>query len=79
MVVRMPSPESKISSGTNSRLSLDLDLPLPKEPLIEHWPSKMSWSDAVRSFAPYRDHYMRNFDSPEKRLLDKNPEPFRLS
>ena len=25
-----------------------------------------------------REHYMQHFDSPEKRLRDKNPEPFRL-
>jgi len=35
----------------------------------------MSWADAVRSFAPYREHYMHNFDSPKKRLRDKNPKP----
>jgi len=39
----------------------------------------MSWADAVRSFAPYREHYMHNFDSPKKRLRDKNPKPFRLA
>ena len=38
----------------------------------------MSWSDAVRNFTPLRDYYMRHFDSPEQRLRDKNPQPFRL-
>ena len=28
--------------------------------------------------AAFRDYYMRHFDSPEKRLRDKNPVPFRL-
>jgi hypothetical protein len=38
----------------------------------------ISWEDAMRSFAPMREHYMRHFDSPEKRLRDKNPERFSL-
>jgi transposase len=46
--------------------------------MIEPWPSKMSWLDAVRHFAPAREAYMRHFDSPEQRLHDKNPVPFRL-
>jgi hypothetical protein len=38
----------------------------------------MSWADAMRTFAAARARYMREFDSPAKRLRDKNPEPFRL-
>jgi hypothetical protein len=29
-------------------------------------------------FAATRARYMRDFDSPQQRFLDKNPEPFRL-
>jgi len=46
--------------------------------MIEHWPLAMPWVEAIRHFTPFREHYMRNFDSPEKRWRDKNPEPFRL-
>jgi hypothetical protein len=38
----------------------------------------MSWSEAMHAFAAERARYMREFDSPQQRLLDKNPEPFRL-
>jgi hypothetical protein len=59
-------------------LACDLKLPDFYQPLAEHWPLKMSWSQAMRHFEPMRRRYMREFDSPEKRLLDKNPEPFVL-
>jgi hypothetical protein len=38
----------------------------------------MSWSDAMRHFAPFRDYYMKHHDSPERRWRQKNPAPFRL-
>ncbi len=38
----------------------------------------MSWSEAMRHFASARESYMRDFDSPEKRLRDKNPKRFEL-
>ena len=34
-------------------------------------PEKMSWAEAMRHFAPMREQYRRNFDSPEKRLREK--------
>ena len=75
----MRSKKSKESPATDKRLSCDLQLPVFDAPLIEPWPRQMSWSDAVRSFAPTREHYMREFDSPEQRWHDKNPVPFHLS
>jgi hypothetical protein len=78
MVVRMRSPESKVSLAKNNRLACDLRLPVFDQPLIEPWPLKMSWQDAMRSFAPLREYYMRHFDSAEKRARDKNPERFSL-
>jgi len=78
MVAKMRSPKSKSSRAKNNRLATDLRLPVFDQPLVEPWPMKMSWEDAMRSFAPLREHYMRNFDSPEKRLRDKNPERFSL-
>lgn len=59
-------------------LARDFVLPVFEERQIEHWPSRMSWSDAMRNFAPARERYMREFDSPENRLRTKNPARFRL-
>ena len=73
----MLSPKSKPSPETDG-VACDFALPAFEEPMVEHWPLAMSWGDAIRHFAPFREHYMRNFDSPEKRWRDKNPEPFRL-
>jgi hypothetical protein len=56
-----------------------LELPVFDEPLIEPWPIRMSWEQAMRHFAATRDHYMRHFDSPEKRLREKNPASFTLA
>ena len=54
------------------------DFPVFDRPMVEHWPLAISWSDAIRELAPFRDHYMLHFDTPEGRLADKNPEPFVL-
>jgi hypothetical protein len=78
MVVKMRSVESKASRAKSKGLATDLRLPVFDQPLIEPWPMNISWEDAMRSFAPMREHYMRHFDSPEKRLRDKNPERFSL-
>jgi hypothetical protein len=59
-------------------VALDLKLPEFEQPQREHWPSKMSWVDAMRQFEEARRRYMREHDSPEERLQSKNPEPFRL-
>ncbi len=64
--------------GRRELLASDFVLPVCEEPLQEHSPLRMSWSEAMRHFAPTREYYMRHFDSPEKRLRDKNPEPFRM-
>ncbi len=72
MVEKMRSPKSE------SSLAGDLNFPVFTVPQKEHWPSKMTWSQAMELFAWARDEYMRKFDSPEQRLRDKNPIPFRL-
>ncbi len=77
-MVKVRSVESKSSVKTNSTLAIELNLPVFEERQAEHWPSKMSWSDAMRNFAPVRERYMREFDSPEKRLHDKTLVRFRL-
>jgi hypothetical protein len=75
----MHSIESNASSPNRKPLVCDFELPVFEEPLIEPWPMKMSWEQAMRHFATTRDHYMRNFDSPKKRLREKNPAPFTLA
>ena len=74
----MRSEESKNSVTNDSSFAIDLNLPEFEARQVEHWPSKMSWSEAMRAFAAARARYMREFDSPQQRLRDKNPEPFRL-
>jgi hypothetical protein len=74
----MRSEESDNFESDRSGLAIDLNLPKFDTPQVEHWPSKMSWSDAMRIFAPARARYMREFDSPQQRVRDKNPEPLRL-
>jgi hypothetical protein len=74
----MRSGESNSFVPDRSPLAIDLNLPEFEAPQVEHWPSKMSWSAAMLAFAPARARYMREFDSPQQRVLDKNPEPFRL-
>ena len=74
----MCSAESNNFEADRSALAIDLNLPAFEAAQVEHWPSKMSWSEAMRIFAPARARYMREFDSPEQRIRDKNPEPFRL-
>jgi hypothetical protein len=74
----MRSGEPNNFAADQSALAIDLNLPEFEERQVEHWPSKMSWSEAMRAFAPARVRYMREFDSPQQRVRDKNPEPFRL-
>jgi len=69
---------AKPEEEQSSSLASDFVLPMCEEPLKEHGPLRMSWSEAMRHFAPTREYYMRHFDSPEKRFRDKNPEPFRM-
>jgi hypothetical protein len=75
----MHSRKSAVSASSNNDHPDIVELPVFDAPSEEHWPSRMSWSDAMRAFAPYRDYYMRRFDSPERRLQARNPEPFKLA
>jgi hypothetical protein len=79
MVERMRSRKSAASASNNNDHREIIELPVFDAMPAEHWPLQMSWSDAMRAFAPYRDYYLRRFDSPERRLRARNPEPFRLA
>jgi hypothetical protein len=56
----------------------ELNLPVFDVPQREHWPRKMTWEEVVIQTEPQRRFYMEHFDSPERRLRNKNPEPFRM-
>lgn len=77
MVEKMPLLASKVSREGIDLASLP-DFPVFDQPMAEHWPLNISWVNAIRQLAPFRDHYMQTFDSPELRFRDKNPEPFVL-
>jgi hypothetical protein len=78
MVEKMDLRESKNLPDKREPLASDLKLPVFDKPQIEPWPVKMSWAAAMRHLAPSRRHFKATFDSPEKRLREKNPEPFVL-
>ena len=67
-----------MKTDARKRVFEPFDLPVFEKPQIEWWPSKMTWDDAMRAFDPQRKEYMRTHYSPEDRLRDKNPEPFRM-
>ncbi len=54
------------------------DLPVFDVQQREHWPSAIPWERVMDEFDAMRRQYLKDFDSPEVRLRDKNPEPFRL-
>ena len=74
----MRSQESNRSAAVDPPLASDLRLPVFTAAQWEHWPSSMSWAEAVRHFADARVDYMKRFDSPEARLRSKNPARFTL-
>lgn len=39
----------------------------------------LSWETVMRETKVFRDYYRKHYDSPERRLAQKNPEPFRLA
>ncbi len=55
-----------------------LNLQVFKVPQADPWPAKIPWEIVVFQTEPQRKFYMEHYDSPEKRLRNKNPAPFRL-
>ncbi len=55
-----------------------LNLPVLDGMRRDHFAWKMTWEQVTAQTEPQRQYYMKHFDSPEKRLRNKNPEPFRM-
>ena len=55
-----------------------LNLPVFESPQLDHPARKMTWDEVMAETEPLREFYMKHFDSPEKRLRNKNPAPFRM-
>lgn len=56
----------------------DLNLPVFDQPQKEWWPRIIPWEVVMRETQSVREYYRAHYDSPERRLRDKNPEPFCL-
>ena len=54
------------------------DLPVFDKPQIERRPGNLSWEPVMRETESLRRYYLENYDTPERRLRDKNPKPFRM-
>ena len=54
------------------------DLPVFEVPAMEQRPANLSWEAVMRETELVRRYYLDHYDTPEKRLRDKNPEPFRM-
>jgi len=54
------------------------NLPVFEEPQIEWRSGNCSWEAVMRETESVRRYYLENYDTPENRLRDKNPEPFRM-
>jgi len=55
-----------------------LNLPVFETPQLEHVGEKLTWEQVTEATEAQRAFYMERYDSDEKRLRDKNPEPFRF-
>ncbi len=54
------------------------DLPDFEVPQKEHWPMAISWEKAMSLLEGCRGDTLSEDHSPEARLRNKNPEPFRM-
>jgi len=75
MLGRMESVDGKRSYDGVADLP---DLPVFDQPQRERPRRSVDWSAVQRNFAPLLEQYRKHYDSPEKRLQGKNPEPFRI-
>jgi hypothetical protein len=63
---------------TESEFLEPLDLPVFGTRQMEWHRGLVDWETVIEETEPLRRYYLEHFDSPEKRLRDKNPEPFRM-
>lgn len=63
----------------DSLATTHLNLQVFEIPQKPHPAGKMTWEDVMAETEPQRAFYMKHFDSPEKRLRNKNPAPFRMA
>lgn len=56
----------------------ELNLPVFEVPHLAPPTLSLSWEQVMEETRAVREHYMTHHDSPERRLADKNPEPFVL-
>ena len=54
------------------------DLPRFEKPQKEWRPRDVIWAKVIDETEAVRKYYLQHFDTPEKRLREKNPEPFRM-
>jgi len=55
-----------------------LDLPVFGARQVEWHPGAVDWEAVMDETEPLRTYYLEHFDSPEKRLREKNGMPFRM-
>lgn len=53
-----------------------LNFPVFDKPQVEWRPKEVNWEKVMDETEPFRRYYIKHFDSPEKRLRDKNPLRF---
>jgi hypothetical protein len=54
------------------------ELPVFDKPQKEWRPKTVDWGKVIDETEPLRRYYLEHYDTPEKRLRDKNPQPFRM-
>ena len=54
------------------------DLPIFDIPQVESQKRVLSWEAVMKETESVRRYYLDHYDTPEKRLRDKNPEPFHM-
>ena len=57
---------------------LILNLPVFDIPQRDRSALKMTWEQVMDETEPQRQYYMKHFYSPERRLRNMNPAPFRM-
>jgi hypothetical protein len=64
--------------NTNREILATFELPVFGRSQIDWHPGTVDWQTVIDETEPLRRYYLEHFDSPEKRLREKNPKPFRM-